>query len=95
MVHAGVLKKLAFYEENKEAVTISNCKVKMKNSRRGKDLEVLVTKNTDLSTSDQHFDLKTSSSAVSKGIKTEYTYTGVAVSRLSVEIGASFALFHR
>ena len=65
---AGVRKKLAFYEENKEAVTISKCEVK--NSRRGKDLEVLVTKNTDLSTSDQHFDLDTSSSAVSKGMGT-------------------------
>lgn len=59
---AGVCKKLALNAESKAPVVISNCKVR--NPRRWNNLEVYVDKNTDLSNSDKHLDLKTSPAAV-------------------------------
>ena len=65
---AGVRKKLAFYEESKHAVTITNCEVKT--SRRGQDLEVLLTKNTGFTKSDKQFDITSSISTLSKTVGT-------------------------
>ena len=61
----GVRKKLAFFEGNKQAVTITNCEVKA--SKRSKALEILVNKNTDVAQSDKQFDIKSSTCALSKG----------------------------
>ena len=65
--NAGVCKKLEFYNESKTPNIISNCKVK--NPRRGNNLEVLVTKNMELAKSG---DLKTSPGAVTKGMGKHY-----------------------
>ena len=63
---AGVRKKLAFFQEAKDAVMISNCEVK--NSRKGKELEVLVSKNTELCKSEKQFDIDISNNVVSKTV---------------------------
>ncbi len=53
---AGVRRKLVSFEESKSAVALANCEVK--NSRIGpQELEVLVTKNTDLLKSEKVFDI--------------------------------------
>ena len=45
-IRRGVRKKLALFEESKDTVTLSNCEVKT--SRKDQELEVLVTKNTEV-----------------------------------------------
>ena len=86
----GVRKRLALYEETKEPVAISNCEVK--NSRRGKDLEVLVTKSTDLTKSDKQFNIDTSKSTLSKRVGSDIDLCNLkdleAFQRVNVKVKA-------
>ena len=51
----GVRRKLVELEESKSAVALANCKVK--HSRKGQEMEVLLTKHTDLLKSEKVFDI--------------------------------------
>ena len=53
---AGVRRKLVEFEDSKKAVALTNCEVKK--ARRGEDLEVLVTKKTEVEKSEKVFEVK-------------------------------------
>lgn len=59
------------YEEEKTAVSVSHCKVKR--SRRGDELEILLTKRTDFAKSDKSFDVGSSCSGNEKTDRAEGT----------------------
>ena len=53
---SGVRRKLVEFEDSKKAVALTNCEVKK--ARRGEDLEVLVTKKTEVEKSEKVFEVK-------------------------------------
>lgn len=52
----GVRRKLAEFGESKQSVVLRNCEVKR--SRKGTQLEILVTKRTEVQTSNKQFDVE-------------------------------------
>ena len=61
---AGVRRKLVEFEDTKKAVALTNCEVKR--SRRGEDLEVLVTKKTEVEKSEKVFEVESVSAETKK-----------------------------
>lgn len=79
---AGVRRKLVEFEEAKQSVSLCNCEVKR--SRRGNDLEILVTKRTNLEKCEKVFDVDASSAT--KMISLKELPGLVCFQRVSVEV---------